>query len=151
MMLTTMSHAYDFEVDGIYYNILSIDDKTAEVTYNSTTNYRQRTVVIPTTVTWNGYTFSVTTIGSCAFDRFNYPHNVDTVIISKGVQVIKSLAFQSAGLKVLKMPNTISDIEDNVFSGIYGVHVTDWYVDDYDWLYSSGLFSPIYCKEYICK
>ena len=29
-------YAYDFEVDGIYYNILNETDKTIEVTYKDT-------------------------------------------------------------------------------------------------------------------
>lgn len=30
--------AYDFEVDGIFYNIISEEDKTVEVTYKETLN-----------------------------------------------------------------------------------------------------------------
>ena len=36
MLCTLISaSAYDFEVDGIYYNILSLEDLTCEVTYNA--------------------------------------------------------------------------------------------------------------------
>ena len=36
LMCSTVVSAHDFEVDGIYYNILSVEDKTVEVTYKGT-------------------------------------------------------------------------------------------------------------------
>ena len=64
--------AHDFEVDGIYYNILSEEEKTVEVTYggdysNSYSNEYTGSVVIPESVTYNGATYSVTSIGKEAF------------------------------------------------------------------------------------
>ena len=70
MLLTLVAvtaSAQDFEVDGIYYNILSEDDKTVEVT-GSPYGY-SGDVVIPAEVTYDGSTYSVTTIGK---DAFNY-------------------------------------------------------------------------------
>ena len=61
---TTM--AYDFEVDGIYYNRL--DGNTAEVTkQNSGGGDYSGHVVIPSTVTWDGTTYRVISIGEYAF------------------------------------------------------------------------------------
>lgn len=51
--------AYDFEVDGVFYNITSIEEKTVEVTFSSELNYQQRKVVIPAEVDWNGYHFQL--------------------------------------------------------------------------------------------
>jgi len=95
MMITMLlsfltSSAYDFEVDGIYYNVLSLDDLTCEVTFNETnksTTYlsfytldgtnEYRTslsypsysgrVEVPANVTYKGRTLSVTGIGEYAF------------------------------------------------------------------------------------
>ena len=58
--------AYDFEVDGIYYYYWYID-KTVAVTYGgdyyySYSNEYSGSVVIPASVTYNGKTYSVTTI-----------------------------------------------------------------------------------------
>ena len=36
--VSTQCFAHDFEVDGIFYNILSQDDKTVAVTYYGTDN-----------------------------------------------------------------------------------------------------------------
>ena len=82
--------AYDFEVDGIYYKILSLEDLTCEVTYNSASASSQnllfnekRTstigsldrsypsykgdVSIPSMVNYKGREFTVTGIGEFAF------------------------------------------------------------------------------------
>ena len=78
--LLTCTHAYahDFEAqnsDGvtIYYNITSSTNKTCEVTfqgssYDSYSNEYTGSIVIPETVTYNGTTYSVTSIGWYAFD-----------------------------------------------------------------------------------
>ena len=58
--------AQDFVVDGICYNILSEDDMTVEVT-ESPYDYAGD-VVIPAEVTYDGGTYSVTTIGDRAFN-----------------------------------------------------------------------------------
>lgn len=62
----TTAYAYDFEVDGIYYNITSTN--TVEVTYKDT-NYDSYSgeVIIPSTVTHNNKIYTVTTIGDSAF------------------------------------------------------------------------------------
>ena len=68
MLLTLVAvtaSAQDFEVDGIYYNILSEDERTVEVT-GSPYGY-SGDVVIPADVTYDGSTYSVTTIGDMAF------------------------------------------------------------------------------------
>ena len=64
-LVATTASAQGFEVDGIYYNILSEDDKTVEVT-GSPYGY-SGDVVIPAEVTYDGSTYSVTTIGDWAF------------------------------------------------------------------------------------
>ena len=60
--------AYDFVYNNIYYNITSSTDKTVSVTFKDT-NYNSYSgnVTIPSTVTNNGTTYSVTSIGNHAF------------------------------------------------------------------------------------
>lgn len=62
--------AYDFMSDGIYYDITSATDLTCEVTYRNNYNYTGN-IVIPESVTYNGTTYSVTSIGDYAFCHCN--------------------------------------------------------------------------------
>lgn len=60
--------AYDLEVDGIFYNIVSFDDMTCEVTRDDEGHTRyEGEVVIPGTITYNGRTLTVVRIEEEAF------------------------------------------------------------------------------------
>ena len=64
--------AHDFVVNGIYYNITSEADKTVAVTYRGSyygeySNEYSGSATIPESVTYNGKTYSVKSIGSSAF------------------------------------------------------------------------------------
>ena len=60
------AYAYDFQVNGIYYNITS--SNTVEVTYKDTNyNSYSGSVTIQSNVTRNGKTYTVTAIGNYAF------------------------------------------------------------------------------------
>ncbi|MBQ2370880.1 MAG: leucine-rich repeat protein, partial [Muribaculaceae bacterium] len=65
------SLAHDFEVDGIFYNKTS--DNTVAVTYKgdyySYSDEYEGNIVIPSSVDYNGATYSVTSIGDDAFNR----------------------------------------------------------------------------------
>ncbi len=60
--------AYDFELNGFYYNITSSTAKTVAVTGETTsdTSYSV-TLTIPAKVTYNNVTYSVTSIGDWFF------------------------------------------------------------------------------------
>ena len=64
-LVAATANAQEFMVDGICYNILSEDDRTVMVT-ESPYGYSGE-VVIPAEVTYDGSTYSVTTIGDLAF------------------------------------------------------------------------------------
>ena len=68
-MLPQLASAHVFEVGGIYYNI---NGNEATVTYRGSSydaysNEYTGAVNIPSSVTYNGTTYSVTTIGNWAF------------------------------------------------------------------------------------
>lgn len=73
MLLTSINaFAHDFEADGIYYSIISKENKTVEVTYRGSnmseySNEYMGSVVIPENVTYNSLTYSVTSIDYAAF------------------------------------------------------------------------------------
>ena len=64
ILLPIVANAYDAEIDGIYYDF---SGNNAEVTYVTFGGY-SGPVVIPQSVTYNGKTYSVTSIGGCAFE-----------------------------------------------------------------------------------
>ena len=72
LLCSFTASAHDFEVDGIYYNITSETDLTVEVTYrggyyDEYSNEYSGAITIPSVVTYNGKTYSVTEIEFAAF------------------------------------------------------------------------------------
>ena len=78
LLLCSMAvHAHDFKVDGIYYNITDRQNLTVSVTYEGTSAlhsscYRNKKLVIPSTVTYDGYTYTVTGIVGGLFKLMIY-------------------------------------------------------------------------------
>ena len=106
LLCTTIASAYDFEVGGIYYNILSEEDKTVEV-INGTYRYTGD-VVIPGSVTYNGDIYSVTSIGFQTFFRCT---GLKSVLIGNGVKCIGQEAFAfCSDLKNITIPNSVTSI-----------------------------------------
>ena len=112
LLCSTTVSAYDFEVDGIYYNIIPETYLTIEVAYSS--SYTGE-IIIPGSVTYNGYTYSVTSIGECAFRECE---NLTSVTIPNSVTKIKNLAFSGCqNLTMITIPNSVTIIEMMAFSG----------------------------------
>lgn len=83
--------AYDFEANGMFYNILSQDDKTVEVTYRDTEyDSYSGDVAIPEQVTYNNETYRVTTIGHFAFNRCS---ELTSIAIPSSITLIDKFAF----------------------------------------------------------
>ena len=112
LLCTTIASAYDFEVGGIYYNILSEEEKTVEV-INGTNKYTGN-VVIPGSVIYNGSIYSVTSIGKAAFSN----SDLTSIEISNSVRKIGSNAFnKSSYLKKISIPESVEEIGNFCFSG----------------------------------
>lgn len=58
---------YDFYDGGIYYNIISEDDRTVEVTYREVGGYSATELVIPSRVINQSKTYTVVSIGGVCF------------------------------------------------------------------------------------
>ena len=107
-----------FEVNGIYYN--KINSNEVEVTYKGTScsqysNDYSGSVTIPATVTYNGTTYSVTSIGYGAFDPCSSLTNIN---IPNSVTNICSYAFRGcSSLTAINIPNSVTSIQWDAFSG----------------------------------
>ena len=117
LLLPATASACDFEVDGIYYNITN--DNEVAVTYEGSSysdsyNEYSGEVSIPATVTYNGTTYSVTSIGN---DAFRNCTGLTSVTIPNSITEIGSSAFYNcSGLTgTLTLPETLSYIGPSAF------------------------------------
>ena len=114
---STNIYAYDFEVDGIYYDIISSSEKTVAVTDGSS-NYSGN-VVIPEQVTCNNVTYSVTSIGGFAFYGCS---GLTSLTIPNSVTSLGNSAFKyCSGLTSVTIPNSVTSIGYSAFYGCSGL------------------------------
>lgn len=137
MLLCSMtSLAYDFEVDGIYYNIIDLDSKTVEVTHNGknkktfTINvgsylsphhvdftYYADTyfgeIFIPKKVSYRGREFTVTAIGEAAFlhqgklTKISIPSSIQWIAIPRNSGGWKVGAFFGCDFQTVQAGNSV--------------------------------------------
>ncbi len=114
LCVSSLSWAYDFEVDGIYYNINSDVDgrKTVSVTSNGSNSYSED-VIIPSSVTNGTSIYIVTSIGNLAF--FNCK-GLTSVTIPNSVTSIGSGGFANCGLTSITIPNSVTSIGRGAFA-----------------------------------
>lgn len=129
--------AYDFQVDGIYYNITSLSNLTVEVTYGSFRKYNNSqffydgyyyerwlnnyvgSISIPEKVVFSGNTYTVTSIGNNAFGSF-FRCNVNGIV---HYDIYESEL--NSGLKSISIPQTVTTIGENAFGRCSGFSVIE--------------------------
>ena len=116
----TSASAEDFVVDGIYYSITSSTEPyTVAVTYRGDDSYSydneyRGSVTIPESVTYNGKTYSVTSIGVQAFCNCS---GLTSVEIGNSVTSIGEDAFTCCtGLTSVTISNSVTSIGKGAFS-----------------------------------
>lgn len=132
------SYAYDFEVDGVYYNI-DFSDMSLIVT-NGEHAYTGE-IVIPNEVSYNGRNLKVTKIDNEAFKNtdllsialpqdllsigrsaFEGCKSIKEIIFPTSLQWIEKSAFKGcSGLTSLTLPDNLFSINDSVFFGCIGL------------------------------
>ena len=105
--------AYDFTVDGIYYNATSVTDMTCSVT-SGDVEYAGD-ITFPANVTYKNRTLAVTSIGSSAFDGCS---ELTSITIPNSVTSIGNYAFGGChGLTSITIPNSVTSIGTAAFDG----------------------------------
>ena len=123
-LLPTLGFAYDFEVDGIYYNIhgneigvtCKIDtlfNASGEIESVQAIPTYKGDVTIPATVTYNGTSYPVTSLDRYAF--YSNPE-LESVVCSSGIRKIEEFAFFGcSNLHSLYLPDDVVEIGDYAF------------------------------------
>ena len=123
LVATTALWAEDFSVNGIYYKILTDKTKKVEVTYRDSSydsydSSYSGSVTIPSSVTYNGTTYSVTSIGRSAF-------------------------YGCSGLTSITIPNSVTCIGNDAFlncssltSPVYNAHCFAYMPTSYSGAYT---------------
>ena len=140
VFFSTSASAYDVEVDGIYYNLIS-KGNVAEVTKRKN-YYYSGDITIPSSIKVNEVEYSVISIESGAFSycsfltsitipnsvtsiekwTFNDCRNLTSVSIPNSVTSIGDYAFSyCSSLTSVTIPNSVTSIRDNTFSGCSGL------------------------------
>lgn len=114
ILVPALAQAHDFAVNGIYYNITS--DNEVEVTYKGTFWYPsayQGVIAIPSSVSYDGKTYKVTSIGPEAFIMSDY---LSSVSLPNSVTRIGEEAFFACeGLRSVTFGNGLADIGPYAF------------------------------------
>lgn len=117
-LLSVVANAHDFEVNGIFYNILSFTDKTVEVTMNEAdgsfyNNSYSGIIHIPESVVYGNTSFKVIAIGENAFRT----SSITEVRLPNGILSIKQAAFSNCTqLKKCNLPESLTLIDVNSFA-----------------------------------
>lgn len=153
--ICTMSMwAHDFEVDGIYYNILTHRNHEVEVTYRGSYSLDfydeySGSVTIPEAVTYNGTTYKVTCVGPAAFEKCS---GLIDITIPNSVILIDSYAFSDCySLTSIEIPNSVWSIGNAAFHHCESLtsitipeSVMDIGYEAFSWC--SGLTSVTFCS-----
>ena len=109
VVFSTSASAYDVEVDGIYYNLIS-KGNIAEVTKGGKYS---GSITIPSSIKVNDVDYAVTSIGEWAFIGCS---SLTSVSIPNTVTSIGERAFDYCyGLTSVTIPNSVTSIGEGAF------------------------------------
>ena len=103
---------YDFVNNGIFYK--KTGSNTVEVVRKSSTSYYSGNVTIPSSVTFNGTTYSVTGIGQLAFNNCS---SLGTVTLPSTIKYISDRAFMYSNIARINIPSSVETIDTYAFYG----------------------------------
>ncbi len=139
LFANTEIYAYDFQYDGINYNIISAENRTVEVSEG----YYSGAFEIPSKTIYQSKTYSVIAIGANAF--FKCYAGISSVSMPNSITTIGNGAFRNLpNLTSINIPNSVTSIGRDVFDQCYGL--TSINVDDANKKYCS-IDGVLYSKD----
>lgn len=116
--------AYDFEVDGIYYTILSQDECTVEISQSPNGSYLA-IEKIQSSVNYEGTNYIVTSIGDYAFQCSEFL--TGEIEIPETITIIGKYSFENCQLGSVTIPNSVTKIEENAFAfnNLYSITIPE--------------------------
>lgn len=100
---------YDFEIDGIYYQLTSIDDLELKVVGGE--NVYSGDIIIPDEVNYRGKKFQITAIDYNCF----YNSAVTTVKLGNNISSIGSCAFYGSTIREIVIPASVKTLYEYSF------------------------------------
>lgn len=113
LWLPISASAYDFEVDGIAYKILSATSLDCEVA--CVIDPTQTDVTIPETVEYRNKEFKVVQIGVGSFLN----SQVEAISLPESIKTIESSAFEGSKINDIELPKQLTNIKDRAFFNSY--------------------------------
>ena len=115
LMASSFMWAADFVVDGIYYNVHEDGESVEVAQYDDWDNPYSGDIVIPSSVAYEGKTYSVTRIGDVAF---TVCFSLTSVEIPNSVTSIgNSVFYGCSSLSSIEIPNSVTSIGGSAFMG----------------------------------
>lgn len=153
LLCNMAANAHDFEVDGIYYNIVSATDLTVGVTCKGDysddyANEYTGNVIIPSTVT---YGTKALTVVSIDYEAFKDCSELTSLTIPNSVINIGKRAFYRCyGLRSVTIPNSVTSIGEDAFMDCNGLTRVELDCSEIGhWFYSLAVDDSAPIKEFV--
>lgn len=115
LLCSANASAYDFEVDGIYYDVVSLTEFTCKVVKENDKSLYRGDIVIPEKVNYNGKELTVVEIADRVFNKCS---DLTSISIPKNISSISDYMFQGcSSLTSIVIPNSVTDIGSSAFDG----------------------------------
>lgn len=108
-LLSPLSYAYDFEIDGNYYTLISTSERT--VAFAGTTLSGK--LVIPEKIVISNKEFTVTSIEGGWMKKTG--ENVKSIVVPKTVTILERSCFYGGQFEEISLPSTLTEIGEMAF------------------------------------